>query len=111
MSDIVGTQLVVTARAWIVAAWYHHLLTRPVILLDDVEQTGTHWGSNALPLGPGPHRIAASFRYKWQRTARLCEGRTEFTAEDGVTTVLRAQLGVRNTAPFRITGPAARSSD
>ncbi|MCC9305883.1 hypothetical protein LN042_01960 [Kitasatospora sp. RB6PN24] len=108
MSESVA-QLVVTVRPSIPAAWFHHVLTRPVIELDGTEHPA-RWGANALPIeADHPHLLKVFFRYRGQRSARLGEGRSELTATvPGSATAVRAQLGVRNSSTFRITGPTVQ---
>jgi hypothetical protein len=96
-------QLTVTVRPSLPAAWFHHLLTRPVIELDGTEHPA-RWGANALAVAADqPHRLCVFFRYRGQRSARLGEGRVELpTAAPGTLAAVRAQLGVRNSSTFRI---------
>ncbi|MDH6142363.1 MULTISPECIES: hypothetical protein [Kitasatospora] len=104
-----AAQLVVTVRPSMSAAWFHHLLTRPVIELDGTEHPA-RWGANALRIeADHPHQLSVFFRYRGQQSARLGEGRSELTAAaPGSAAAVRAQLGVRNSSTFRITGPAVR---
>jgi hypothetical protein len=109
MSESVS-QLTVTVRPSLPAAWFHHLLTHPVIELDGIGHPA-RWGTNTLAVEADlPHRLSVFFRYRGQHSARLGEGRTELTAAaPGTTAAVRAQLGVRNSSTFRITGPAVQA--
>ncbi|MFC5724849.1 hypothetical protein ACFP1Z_32345 [Streptomyces gamaensis] len=70
----------------------------------DGAETRARWGRTEIPVTAGQHQIAVYFRYRGQRTARLGEGRGEFTVGDGSPERMRASaaLGVRNGSSFRL---------
>ncbi|MFG2227492.1 hypothetical protein [Streptomyces sp. NPDC048644] len=99
------TAVTVCVVASPLAAWFHHLLTRPVVVIDGREHP-VRWGQRETRAGrarvaPGLHRLCVAFRYRWQRKARLGATCEEFTA-DGTPVGFTAQLGVRNGSGFRI---------
>ncbi|MCB5908223.1 hypothetical protein [Streptomyces pinistramenti] len=107
-----GAGSVVTVRvvASPLTAWFHHLLTRPVVVIDGREYAA-RWGRRATRAGkarvaPGTHRLCVAFRYRGQRTARLGESCAEFTA-GGTPLGITARLGARNGSRFRIGEPVA----
>ncbi|GAA2929855.1 hypothetical protein GCM10020221_27110 [Streptomyces thioluteus] len=92
-----------------VAAWFHRLLTHPVVEVDGREYASA-WGTREIPVTPGPHRISVYFRYRGQHRARLAESSREFTAEQGVRRVhITARLGPLNHSRFRIGDPVAHA--
>ncbi|MGF1431609.1 hypothetical protein [Kitasatospora sp. LaBMicrA B282] len=103
-------QLRITVRPSPLAAGFHHLLTFPVVELDGVARRIVWGAPTALPLTGPQHRLSVYFRYRGQRSTRLGEGRAvlETVAAPAVLEV-RAQLGVRNSSTFRITGPGVGS--
>ncbi|MFE9454229.1 hypothetical protein [Streptomyces sp. NPDC006739] len=100
-----GAVLSVTVKPSLSAAWFHHLLTRPVVEVDGREFPA-RWGSVEMPIGSGEHRVAVFFRYRWQQDARLAESSVEFSADAQARRVtLTARLGARNGSRFRIGAP------
>ncbi|MYW01006.1 hypothetical protein GT354_22515 [Streptomyces sp. SID3343] len=91
-----------------VAAWFHHLLTKPVIELDGTEHVAK-WGKQEIPVPPGDHRISVYFRYRGQADARLAEASTQFiTGQTSRRVEITAGLGPLNGSGFRIGEPAVR---
>ncbi|MFF7636958.1 hypothetical protein ACFZB9_27990 [Kitasatospora sp. NPDC008050] len=108
MSDS-PAHLDITVRPSGFAAVFHHLFTFPVVEVDDTEHR-TSWGAaTTLRLTPGEHRLSVYFRYRGQHAARLGEGRAVLTADGPPRLRVRAQLGVRNSSAFRITGEGVSS--
>ncbi|GAA1918745.1 hypothetical protein [Streptantibioticus ferralitis] len=92
----------VSVKPWFVAAWFHYLLTNPVIEADGREHVA-EWGLNEIPLAPGAHCISVYFRYRGQRSARLAEASKGFMIGGAERRVeITAKLGPRNGARFRI---------
>ncbi|MEV0276422.1 hypothetical protein AB0I22_08575 [Streptomyces sp. NPDC050610] len=89
-----------------VAAWFHHLLTRPVIEVDGRE-CAAKWGAAKIPVRPGEHRLSVYFRYRGQKSARLAEAGADFAVDEASTGLhVAVRLGPRNGDRFRIDGPA-----
>jgi hypothetical protein len=102
-----GGVLSVTVKPSWSAAWFHHLLTRPVVEVDGREFPA-RWGTVDVPVGGGEHRVAVFFRYRWQQNARLAESSVEFSADAHARRVsLTARLGARNGSRFRMGAPIA----
>lgn len=85
-----------------IAAWYHHMFTRPIYEIDGRESPA-RWGVNQAEVATGTHRINVFFRYRRQRSGRLGESAREFVVDEGRRRVnLRAKLGPRNGSVFKI---------
>ncbi|MGW3173900.1 hypothetical protein [Streptomyces sp. NPDC001153] len=104
-----GAVLSVTVKPSLSAAWFHHLLIRPVVEVDGREFPA-RWGTVDVPIGSGEHRVAVFFRYRWQQDARLAESSVEFSADAQARRVaLAARLGARNGSRFRVGAPLVAS--
>lgn len=103
-----GVVVAVEVRPSPVAAWFHHLLTHPVIEVDN-RAYAAKWGTAEITVPAGSHRISVYFRYRGQKNARLAEAGREFSAEPAARRVdITARLGVRNDSRFRIGYPVTR---
>ncbi|MEX2972448.1 hypothetical protein [Streptomyces sp. C184] len=92
----------------LIASWFHHLLTNPVIEVDGQEYPAK-WGTSKVTVTPGTHRISVYFRYRGQKNARLAEASKEFsTAEASSGVRVTASLGPRNGSRFRFEEPVTR---
>ncbi|WP_329151006.1 hypothetical protein OIU91_27720 [Streptomyces sp. NBC_01456] len=89
-----------------IAAWFHHLLTNPVIEVDGQEYAAK-WGTTRVAVTPGIHRISVSFRYRGQKSARLAEASKEFSTAEASSVRVTASLGPRNGSRFRFEEPVA----
>ncbi|MEU9115457.1 hypothetical protein AB0D04_27650 [Streptomyces sp. NPDC048483] len=90
------------------AAWFHRLLTTPVIEIDG-RRHEAQWGTEAIAVGPGDHHISVYFHYRGRRTARLAEATRAFSVEDAAGCVeIAVTLGPRNGSTFRIADPVSR---
>ncbi|WP_445528452.1 hypothetical protein [Streptomyces cyslabdanicus] len=102
-----SAHFVVTVQASPVAAWFHHLFTRPVIEIDGTEHAAK-WGTTDIAVTSGVHHVSVYFRYRGQSRARLAEaGRDVPTGDGGRRMSVHARLGPRNGSSFRITAPGS----
>ncbi|MEU5420216.1 hypothetical protein ACFY1P_23655 [Streptomyces sp. NPDC001407] len=102
-----GVVVTVEVRPSPVTAWFHRLLTHPVIEVDNRAYTAKWgFGTEEITVPAGVHRINVYFRYRGQKSARLAEAGREFSAEPAARRVeITARLGVRNGSRFRIGDP------
>lgn len=103
------TTVVITVRPSPLAAWFHHLLTRPVIEIDGEEQTAK-WGTQHIEVPSGTRHVSVYFRYRGQVRSRLGESGKDVSIAEGSSegsnkVYMRARLGIRNSSRFRIDGP------
>ncbi|MEU8780676.1 hypothetical protein [Streptomyces sp. NPDC048637] len=89
-----------------IAAWFHYLMTHPVIEVDG-QKYAVKWGTSRVPVTPGTHCISVYFRYRGQKSARLAEASKEFSIAEACMHVT-ARLGPRNGSTFRFEEPVAR---
>ncbi|MEV6794410.1 hypothetical protein AB0M87_21015 [Streptomyces sp. NPDC051320] len=102
-----AAHLVVNVAASPIAAWFHHLFTRPVVEIDGSEHAA-RWGTTEIPLVSGGHRLNVYFRYRWQNNTRLAESSSDFAVGNGSRRVsVDVQLGSRNGSCFRIEAPVS----
>ncbi|MEU1630345.1 hypothetical protein ABZ746_34645 [Streptomyces sp. NPDC020096] len=100
--------VLVTIKPSPVAAWFHHLLTTPIVEIDGREHVAK-WGTAEIAVGPGDHRMSVYFRYRWQERARLAEASRQFSVEAVEDRVhIGVRLGPRNGSTFRIAEPVNR---
>ncbi|MEV0260081.1 hypothetical protein AB0I49_01875 [Streptomyces sp. NPDC050617] len=100
--------VIIDVRPSPVAAWFHHLLTSPVIEVDGREYPAK-WGTAKVPVSPGEHRLTVYFRYRGQKRARLAEAGKDFAVDETSSAVdVAVRLGPRNGSRFRIGEPVAR---
>ncbi|MFH8982258.1 hypothetical protein [Streptomyces varsoviensis] len=91
-----------------IAAWFHRLLTSPVIELDG-RAHAARWGTATIPVSPGEHRLTVYFRYRGQKRARLAAAEKDFAVDEASSAVdIAVRLGPRNGSRFRIGEPVAR---
>ncbi|MFF4602941.1 hypothetical protein ACFY12_09350 [Streptomyces sp. NPDC001339] len=85
-----------------IAAWFHHLMTKPVVEVDGRE-CAAQWGTSKIGVDPGSHCMSVYFRYRGQKGARLAEASKEFSISEASPHVeVMASLGPRNGSAFRI---------
>ncbi|MEV1024586.1 hypothetical protein [Streptomyces sp. NPDC050264] len=98
----------ISVRPSLVAAWFHRLLTRPVVEFDG-RASARGWGTHEVRVPPGEHHVRVFFRYRGQRGARLAEADTRFVTRPEARRVeISARLGPRNGSRFPMGEPVVR---
>jgi hypothetical protein len=100
-----SVKIVLDVKPSLIAAWFHRLLTNPVVEIDGSRADVTSWGRTALRTAPGKHHLTVYFRYRGQKTARLGESTAVIEARSGQELHVVARLGPRNGSDFRILTP------
>ncbi|MEU6438939.1 hypothetical protein [Streptomyces sp. NPDC047046] len=103
-----SANVIIDVKPSLIAAWFHHIFTVPVVEIDDSRTEVASWGRSTVSAGPGKHRVSVYFRYRGQKTARLGESSAEFEVIDGESAHIEARLGPRNGSSFHVrTSPAS----